>query len=134
MHHCNSHCRDGHHHHPSMDYTYVSQSSNLPNPDKFEVKDVIEYGPYKVLVVHYPGCTSYKGNKCMVVECSMIDLVKAKRIDPHFDDVMPSSKIKIIARFPPSSAGIEMAKHFAYSLQNDQLGPKPILRGGPDDR
>lgn len=128
MHRCNSSCRDGHHYHPSAEASYQSQISalqaKLPNPDKFEVKDVFEYGSYKVLVVHYPGCTNFKGDKCMVAECSMLDLVKAKRIDPHFDDIMPSSKIKIIARFPPNAEGVAMAKQFAQTLQEKGSTPQ----------
>ncbi len=122
MHRCGAGCRPGYHVSSSTVETYQSEINSLkakmPNPDNFEVKDVIEFGPYKVLVVHYPGCTNFKGVKCMVVECSMVDLVKAKRIDPHFDDAKPTSDIRIVARFPPSPEGIQMAKDFAHTLQS----------------
>lgn len=138
MHRCYPECRPGHHVSKSMETLYRDEvkylKAKMPDPDNFNVKDVFEYGPYKVLLVNYPGCTNFKGDKCMVVECSMVDLVKAKRIDPHFDDVMPSSKIKIIARFPPNSDGIAMAKNFAKALQKNQLGPASVERGGSWDR
>lgn len=92
-----------------------------PNPDKYDVKDVLEYGKYKVLLVHYPNCTNYRGVKCIVAECSMVQLIKLKRLDPHFTEVLPKDGIKIIARFPPSAEGIEMAKDFAKCLQDNRL-------------
>lgn len=92
-----------------------------PNPDNYDIVDVVEYGDYKVLLVHYPNCTNYKGMKCIVAKCSMIELVKLKRLDPHFTEVIPKDGIKIIARFPPSNEGVEMAKDLAQALQSNRL-------------
>lgn len=137
MHRCYPECRPGHHVHKSMENVYRSEVQSLkakmPNPDNFDIKDVFEYGEYKVLIVHYPGCTNFNGEKCMVVKCSMIDLIKAKRLDPHFDKVKPLSNIEIVARFPPSQEGISRAKAVAAALRDDNL-VKHIPRGGPGDR
>lgn len=95
-----------------------------PNPDNYEVKDVKEYGKYKVLTVHYPNCTNFGGDKIIVTKCEMIDLVRLKRLDPHFTKTTPKDSIPIIARFPPSKEGIEMANDLAYALQENRLKKK----------
>lgn len=89
----------------------LEQAAGLPpTPENFEIKDLLEYGQYKILLVHYPNCTNFNGMKCLVVECSTLELVNLKRLDPHFTKTVPKNGIKILARFPPDDKGIEMAK------------------------
>jgi len=77
---------------------------------------VKEYGPYQVVLVKYPGVTTFEGMKCLVVECSMLDLVKAKSLDPHFYDGKTLNGIKIIGRFPPDPVGVESAALFVRAI------------------
>lgn len=54
--------------------------------------------------------------KCLVVKASMIDLLKAKKLDPHFYDLDRPNGIKVVARFPPTDEGIANAKQFTKTL------------------
>ena len=89
-----------------------------PNPENYDILDVVECGEYKVLLVHYPNCTNYKGLKCIVVKCKMVDLVKLKRLDPHFTEVVPPGGVEIFARFPPSDEGKALACEFDKFLSS----------------
>lgn len=109
MHRCYPECKPeiGFHHSKSREDTAKAQLENhvrtlekklakardvsglAPNPDNYDVLDVQEFGSYKVLLVHYPNCTNFGGKKVIVTKCEMIDLVRLKRLDPHFTEVVP---------------------------------------------
>ena len=65
------------------------------------------------LRVKYPNCTNAEGIKIMVLKTSVIELLKTKVLDPHFNDVN-----KVIARFEPTDQGWIWAKAFILSLEN----------------
>jgi len=93
----------------------------LPNPDPkhYEVGRYEEIGNYLVLLVNYPNCVNYEGDKIMVYED--IDYVglmaQAKRhgLDPHFSG---NENLKSpIARFEPTDRGWAMAVAFTHGLR-----------------
>jgi len=119
MHHCNSLCSHGNHHHPSESYVQTLHSetnTNRPDPSNYEILEIIEYEEYKVLKVKYPGVSTFNGEKCLLVKCDIVDLLKTKTLDPHFFDGERLSKIKVIARFPPTTNGIGDAKRLAHII------------------
>lgn len=92
--------------------------NRTPDPDKFEILEIHRDGNYVALRVKYiscPKCT-YEGIKVMVFPyVSELDILKWKRVDPHFRD--PSAKPyreapSPIARFPGSDAGWKDAIEF----------------------
>lgn len=119
IHHCNSRCSGGsHHHHYS---TPSTSNPKMPNPNNFQIIDVQEFKTHQVILVKYPGVTTFNGIKCLVVKCSLVDLVKTKSLDPHFYDGKRQDGIKIVARFPPDSGGIDNAKGLARALSGGQF-------------
>lgn len=88
-----------------------------PNPDpfKFTIKETEIVGDCVVVLVHYPNCTTYNGNKILVYThqdwktwlCS-----GTQELDPHFLE----GKISPIARFPANDEGEKQAKVFAKAL------------------
>lgn len=144
MHRCYPQCKPeiGYHHSESSQYNAEQQLKNhvkslekslqkardaagmAPDPSNYNIKDVFEYGDYKVLLVQYPNCTNFDGMKVIVSKCGMLDLLRMKRLDPHFTKVVHKDSVPIIARFPPSDEGIEMAKDLASALQEGRLKKK----------
>lgn len=106
----------------------------MPDPSNYEITDVHEFGKHQVLLVRYPGVTTFKGMKCLVVKATMKDLVKAKTLDPHFYDKKRPDGVEVVGRFPPTSDGIENAKRFARALGGGNFKDQHIERGGPGDR
>jgi hypothetical protein len=106
----------------------------MPDPSNYEIVDVHECGFHQVLLVKYPGVTTFGGMKCLVVRASMKDLVKAKTLDPHFYDKKRPDGVEVVGRFPPTSSGIENAKKFARALGGGRFNEPEPRRGGPGDR
>ena len=66
--------------------------ARTPDAKKFEILDVAVRGPHLVVKVLYPNCAkcSYEGTKVMVfLNCSTLDAIKWRMIDPHFRPVPP---------------------------------------------
>jgi len=88
-----------------------------PNSARFVIKSVAEYrkvtatGNYLLVVINYPDCTNFEGNKILVFEnLSERELKLMRNIDPHFFN---DSRYKTpIARFEPSRNGMRAAKDF----------------------
>lgn len=94
------------------------KSPKLPNPDpdNYKVTKAHEEGGYLIVMINYPDCVNFEGNKILVFfEVTLIDLVNQKLIDPHF---FPSDeKYKSpVARFVPTDEGWEMAKTFVQAM------------------
>jgi len=86
-----------------------------PNPNKYEILKYAEVGNYLIVMLNYPDCLNYEGDKILVYKhCKIKDLLKQKSIDPHFS----SSKkfYSPVARFEPTEWGWNTAVKMAISL------------------
>lgn len=83
---------------------------NLPDPKMFEITKTHEEGGFLVLMVNYPNCSNYEGNKILVYQSTLLDIVNQKVIEPHFFE--HSTYISPIARFVPTQHGWAMALKF----------------------
>ncbi len=93
-----------------------------PDAEKYTVECVEPVGPHMVMMVKYPNCSrcSYEGNKVMVwLNVSLLDVVKWRKIDPHFVDPKtsrpPTEAPGPAARFPASDVGWCDALNYARS-------------------
>ena len=96
--------------------------ARTPDAKKFEILDVAVRGPHLVVKVLYPNCAkcSYEGTKVMVfLNCSTLDAIKWRMIDPHFRPFDQSRNPKESpgpdARFPASDVGWQDAIAYADS-------------------
>lgn len=87
----------------------------LPNPDpeNYELLDVIEVGKSVVVKVKYADCTNYEGTKILVYRNTTANEVcTASQLDPHFKE-LPSPYLVPFARFEPTPAGMKAALFIA---------------------
>lgn len=87
----------------------------LPNPDpqNFIIKKTERIGSFTIVLINYPDCTNYEGNKVLVYHgCNIRDVIASKKLDPHFCD---ECTISPIARFEPTERGWNWAKDFITS-------------------
>jgi len=95
----------------------VEVVDNNPNPFKYKIEKVLEHGGYLLLLINYPDCTNYEGNKILLFkDCTLAALEKQSGIDPHF-----SSDIRYhspIARFEPTSFGWMMGVNMMEVLRS----------------
>ena len=93
----------------SADTSYTKLSDISPNPNKyiFEVKEWLNGDQYDVLIVTYPGCTTFEGDKIILVEKGFY-YPGMSELDPHFFEGG-----KIIARFKPTPEGLQLASKVA---------------------
>lgn len=87
-------------------------SARTPDPDRYHVEDTEVVGAHLVLRVRYPNCAAcaYEGVKTLVLlNRSLKDTIKWRRIDPHFRDPAkqtgPLEAPSPAARFPGSNDG-----------------------------
>ena len=87
---------------------YISPN---PNPFKFKVlkEEKLERG--MILLVNYEGCTTFKGDKLLLLRCH-IDLKYFGKLDPH---ILGDGHI-VCARFEPTTEGWNMARMAANLL------------------
>jgi hypothetical protein len=88
----------------SATYEVKKVSKFDPNPAKFEIIRRLARNENVALIVNYPNCTNYEGNKIMVyrgVDPSY--LYGQKELDPHFTE--KENIIKPFARFEPTEQG-----------------------------
>lgn len=88
-----------------------SPSPPNPNPSSFSIVTLEIFGPYVVVEVLYPGCTTHNGRKVMVFRKSATEISQRFELDPHFleNDWSP------IARFPATPEGRIDAVMYATS-------------------
>ena len=87
-----------------------------PDPSHYQLVKAEEQPGYLIVMIRYPNCTNYEGNKILVFkDLTLIQLVNQKLIDPHF---FPNdAKFKSpIARFVPTQEGWDMAVAFIKML------------------
>jgi len=87
---------------------YVSPN---PNPFKFKVLKEERLDRGMILLVNYEGCTTFNGNKLLLLRCK-IDLKYFGKLDPH---ILGDDHI-VCARFEPTEQGWEMARMAANCL------------------
>lgn len=87
----------------------------FPDPSKYEIVKHLQMGKYLIVMINYPNCINYEGNKIMVYEdCTLKELKKNVYIDPHFFE---NKKFHSpIARFVPTDNGWEMAENLCKML------------------
>lgn len=92
--------------------TEVPKKIENPNPDpkKFRIENLVNFGRFQAMFVNYPNCTNYEGNKILVTE--NLDFTNCKELDPHFCEKHPF----VVARFEPTDRGWQLAKALAESL------------------
>jgi hypothetical protein len=84
-----------------------------PDPYNFEVKDIKKIGNYLWVLMNYPNCTEYNGDKILIYKDISLDrFIKLTRIDPHFRDSIYSP----IARFKPDKRGKILSLKFCRRM------------------
>jgi hypothetical protein len=77
-----------------------------PDPKRFSITRLRRVGNFLIVMINYPNCTTYGGDKLLVYEdMTVAELNKMREIDPHFLE----SKKSPVARFVPTQHGWNMA-------------------------
>jgi hypothetical protein len=98
----------------SDNYLEKRVSEYDPNPAVYEIKSHYTYNNHVVILIHYPNCINYEGDKIIVyLNTSFDDIKSLKEIDPHFTN---KNKIKPFARFEPTISGWETARKLIESI------------------
>ena len=85
-----------------------------PDPKKFNILHHVKEGKYVLLLVEYPGCTTFEGKKLLVFrDLGLRKLLALTELDPHFCD--DPSHPSPVARFRPDDQGWADAVAFARS-------------------
>ncbi len=89
-----------------------------PNPANFKVIDSFEANGHIVVLINYPNCNTFEGNKILVyLNTTLQQINEAKEIDPHFKSERGFSPF---ARFEPTLEGGIIARELIKHLK-----PKP---------
>ena len=96
---------------------YQESYNNNPDPSVYTILDHRQIGPFLVLKVVYDNIKEEKFErvKIMVLVATPIDLLKMKKLDPHFSD----GGI-VVARFEPTNEGWSDAIHYAEFKNNEE--------------
>jgi hypothetical protein len=103
-----------------MGMQLFSRGSNTappnPNPNLFHIirSHEIRHARLTVVMVNYPGCTTYGGDKVSVYDKPLSVVTALARLDPHFTENRAENSP--IARFPGDANGWQMAVLFAEAL------------------
>ena len=85
-----------------------------PNPTNFSIKEAFDFKNACVVMVNYPDCENYEGNKILVFKgASLKKIIMLPSIDPHFCD---DAHVSPFARFRPDKEGMKAAKKLASLL------------------
>ena len=91
-----------------------STRSPNPNPRNFVIQKTEVHGPYVIVEVLYPNCTTFEGKKILVFRgVSRFEIHQARELDPHFCDHV---HISPVARFVPTEQGWRYARAFCDAL------------------
>ena len=95
-------------------YSNPAPLPRAPNPDprNFKIIRASTIGNHMVVLVNYPDCINFKGNKILLFKNTKDkDIFGSGILDPHFCE---SGHIKPFARFEPTEVGwvsaIELCK------------------------
>ena len=73
-----------------------------PNPQRFKVIKTYRLGELVAVMLNYPRCITFEGNKVLVMlESEFLKCRKSKVLDPHFRNTENSP----VSRFPGNDAG-----------------------------
>ena len=91
---------------------YERNSSIEPDPHNFEITKYWHKNGHVAVMINYPNCINYEGNKiCVYKNCTARELKRKKTLDPHFTE----NGLSPIARFEPTDTGwllaCELLKH-----------------------
>lgn len=100
----------------SSSFDTPKRKSYDPNPDpsNYKILKHIQIGNFLILKIKYYDCTNFEGEKILVFENTLENVLKQKSIDPHFSD--NKKFISPIARFEPTIKGWEMATFLTKNL------------------
>lgn len=98
--------------------TGTSETANAPNPAIYSIKKIEQVGKNVVLLVNFPNCTNFEGNKiCVYKNVFVSDFANSYSLDPHFsDEIVVSMMPSPFARFIPTAEGWEAAMKLAEIL------------------
>lgn len=86
-----------------------------PNPRNFSVLELFQVGKHAVARVRYPDCTTYEGEKTLLLRnCTAAQVSEATFLDPHF--CKSHKHLTPFARFEPTPEGLAAAIMCAQSL------------------
>ena len=93
---------------------YAVPDSN-PDPANFTIHSELKLGEYLVMLVQYPNCTNYEGQKLLVYSGfkSSKELLKKTngKLDPHFSE----EGVSPIARFKPCALSYELIRQMVQA-------------------
>lgn len=92
----------------------LPRNDDPPNPDptNFKIRKIEKIGDYLWVLVNYPNCNTYGGNKILIFKGITIRRLKMYGIlDPHFSE----SGLTPIARFRPDPEGVRLSFKFCES-------------------
>ena len=79
-----------------------------PDPTRFTIIAVEQFGVFCICTVEYPDCTNYEGRKVLVFYDVTEEQLRAqKTLDPHFCD---NQHLSPVARFEPTERGLALAR------------------------
>jgi hypothetical protein len=81
-----------------------------PNPYNFKIVWASVVNGHTIMKVNYPNCTTYKGNKLLLLRG--VHTTQMTKLDPHFFE----GDHPVIARFEPTQEGNQLANLCAQSL------------------
>jgi len=79
-------------------------STPNPNPFSFKIISIEKGDDFDLIRVKYPHCTTFNGEKFLVVKKDSVNFATTK-LDPHFLE-----DGNIIARFQPNESGLKLAR------------------------
>ena len=88
-----------------------------PKPKNFHIKEAFVIGDFVSVVVNYPDCINFEGNKIMVYEATLAEVTAQAELDPHF---CSGDHLSPIARFRPDKDGRFRAIQFMDMLQQER--------------
>lgn len=84
-----------------------------PNPDpyNFKIKHATSVNGYTIALVNYPGCTTFGGDKLLLIRGDLPPRQGHPKLDPHFLE----GGHPVIARFLPNDEGFKLANVCAHA-------------------
>lgn len=88
---------------------------SAPDPSNWNLVDRVDWQPYCLLKIQYPNVKIHSGIKILLFKARFDDIIKQKKIDPHFSDEKGEKLIYPMIRFAPNEW--ETAKEITKWLQ-----------------
>jgi hypothetical protein len=107
---------------PSAPVPAPRKTPGNPDPKNFKIVRMETVGNFVLILINYPDCLNYEGNKIIAVRASerakLEDQLRGAGIDPHFCD--NQKYVSPVARFMPTNEGWDMAVAFATAFTERQ--------------